>query len=317
MRRLRIAASVTEMAALRPLWEHLEGTTGATCFQSFRWNLAAARHLGQRERPYVVAVESDSGAAIVPAALCGRGLTFLGELLFDYRDALVAGDAALLDEALAELATTGRELWLPAVREGAHIAACGQAEPWVGAPVVRRETATAASFLQQHFKGRRQLHRLQSAGATFGRYHGDAQELLRWTYQRKAEQYAGSKLDIFSDPARRACMLEIASASGTLCEVFTIEAGSTTVAVLVTFRDPGVRRLYTMWYDRAWARFSPGTTLMLHAIHSSLGDGLDVDLLTGEGPHKVRFANGRVQLYRLRASAEDLRAGGKTVSIAA
>lgn len=316
MKRLRIARSVAEMESLRPLWQHLEHGPGATLFQSYRWNLAAARHLAERERPCVIALESDSGAVLVPAAVTQDGATFLGEVLFDYRDLLAEGDARLIDEATAQLAKLGRDLYLPAVREGARTTVLNATlDPWVGAPLVGRAHVTPDAFLQQHFRARKQLRRLHNAGAGFARYHGNAQQLLDWLYRKKGEQFAGASLDLFSDPARRLCMLEIAAVSGRSCDVFTIEAGSALIGALVTFREPQVRRLYTIWNDAAWHHFSPGIVLLLHAVHVSLEEGLDVDFLTGEQPHKTRFATDRVQLYRLHATAEQL--AGRRVALAA
>jgi len=122
MHRLRIATGAREIEALRPLWQSLERDPAASVFQSYHWNLAAARHLGERDRPYVVAVESDSGAAIVPAAVANGGVTFLGEMLFDYRDVLAAGDRAALEAliqrvpALVEVVPELRELDLNPVK---------------------------------------------------------------------------------------------------------------------------------------------------------------------------------------------------------
>src|SRR5947209_20244269 len=96
MRRLVVAQSAAEVASLRSLWRELECAPGATLFQSFAWNLHAARFFD--EQPFVVAVESDCGAALLPAALSARGgcATLLGDVMFDYRDALSGGDPQLL-----------------------------------------------------------------------------------------------------------------------------------------------------------------------------------------------------------------------------
>ena len=90
MRRIVIAQSAEEIARLRPTWEQLPAPT---IFQSFLWNHTAASVFGDRECPHVIYAESDSGAALIPAAVSGSGLTLLGETLFDYRDVL----ASLLD----------------------------------------------------------------------------------------------------------------------------------------------------------------------------------------------------------------------------
>jgi CelD/BcsL family acetyltransferase involved in cellulose biosynthesis len=309
MRRVRIARSAREMEALRPLWLELEPS--ATLFQSYAWSLAAARFLGDRERPFVVAVETDAGAAIVPAAVRGDGTaTLMGEMLFDYRDLLRAGDEDVATMALAVLADRVGDLSAPAVRQDSHFAALGGGDltDWVGAPVLRRSDVGEAAFLAQHFKARKQMRRLRRAGAQFARYDGAVAPLVAWVYERKAEQFAGATTDIFSDPARRQCMQAIIAAAPEHADVFTIEVGSAIVAALITFRDGLVRRLYTSWHDPAWLEFSPGIVLLLHACHESLREGLDVDFLTGEQSHKTRFASGRVQLYRFYAMAEQLRA---------
>lgn len=293
------------MESLQPLWETLERQDGATMFQSYLWNHAAARHLVHHEQPHVIALEDDRGAAIIPAALTRRGATFLGEMLFDYRDVLAAGDPRVVSAALAELGKTGGDLWLPAVREDARLAV-GAREPWVGAPFIRCSALTPEDFLRRHRRARIQLRRLRLAGAAVGQYRGDARGLLGWLYARKGEQYAGSALDIFSHPARRACMLEIAARSGALCDVHTVEVGSAVAGALVSFRDAGARRLYTIWHSPAWANFSPGIVLLLTVSHAALQEGLDVDFLTGESPHKTRFTNDRIQLYRLQATAAQL-----------
>jgi CelD/BcsL family acetyltransferase involved in cellulose biosynthesis len=320
MRRLRIATTVAELDTLRPLWETLESGSVATMFQSFLWNVTAARHFGDREQLLVIGLESDSGAVIVPAVQSGATRAgFLGELLFDYRDVLAKGDPGMIPQAMAELGRRGLALSLTAMRAGNLLGSAniGSVEPWVGAPCLRRADITGDAFLAEHFKARKQMRRLRRIGAAFHRYKGDATALLKWVYDRKAEQFAGDANDIFSDQKRRQCMVEIARASGKLCDIFTIESGSAIVAALVTFRDRGVRRFYTIWYDARREEFSPGIVLLLHACHESLTEGLDVDFLTGEQPHKTRFATSSVQLYRLNAVAADLLGASAAATLAA
>ncbi len=319
MRRLTIARSPAEIEAFRPLWEKLERERSATMFQSYAWNYVAARLVADREQPHVVALESDAGAVIVPAVRIGEGKgSFLGEMLFDYRDVLAAGEPGLVYDALAEVGRAGLDLSLTAVREGAALALNdpGALTPWVGVPVLSHARLSPEAFLTDHFKARKQMHRLMRAGASFSRYNGNARRLLEWVYDRKAEQFAGATLDIFSDPVRRRCMVEIASACADRCDVFAIELGSRIAAVLVTFRDRGVRRLYTIWHDAAFEHFSPGIVLLLHACHESLREGLDVDFLTGEQPHKARFANARDQLFRYHATAAELTGRGAAALVA-
>ena len=303
---MRVATSAVELESLRPLWEKLSREPQATIFQSYQWNIIAARSFADREAPYVIALEDEVGAVIVPASRPMKGgssATFLGERLFDYRDVLAVGDTELIQGGLDQLSAAGYELWLPAIWEDSLLltSGCGKPSPWVGAPYLRRVDMDPDAFLAQHFKARKQMRRLVRAGAEFRRYDGGATGLLRSIYARKATQFASSD-DIFSDPRRRDCMVEIAGAWGKKCDIFTIEFGSAMVAALVAFRDREVRRFYTIWHDSRWRQFSPGIVMLLHACQASLTEGLDVDFLTGEQPHKTRFAAGSTQLYRFNAS---------------
>ena len=305
--RRRLATTPAQIEALRPLWDHLEPR--GTIFQSYQWNCVAAHVLSDRARPHVLVVENDSGAVILPLAVTGPGtVEFLGEMLFDYRDVLAVGDPSLMETAWREIGEAGYSLALSPVRHGAAVASASslEFESWVGAPCLLGRDISADAFLARHGRARKQMGRLLRAGGHFERYTGRHLELLREIYDAKAEQFRGAALDIFSDPVRRRCMVEIGAACGTQCEIFTIEAGTTLVAALVTYRDGNVRRCYTIWNDPAWENYSPGIVLLLHVGHESLLEGLDVDFLTGEQPHKRRFATGRVQLYQASATAEAL-----------
>ena len=67
--RTRIAESAGEMDRLSRLWGEMLVVTPHSIFQRYGWNRLAAQVFRDRLTPAVVAVESDSGAAIVPAAV--------------------------------------------------------------------------------------------------------------------------------------------------------------------------------------------------------------------------------------------------------
>jgi CelD/BcsL family acetyltransferase involved in cellulose biosynthesis len=94
---------------------------------------------------------------------------------------------------------------------------------------------------------------------------------------------------------------------GSRCEIFTLEHGSSLAAALVTFRDEEVRRFYTIYYDHAWRRFSPGISLLFEVSRRTLEQRLSFDLMTGEQAYKMRIANGALDLFEVRASALELR----------
>ncbi|HYL97105.1 MAG TPA: hypothetical protein VET69_14970 [Terriglobales bacterium] len=104
MLRKMVARSAAEMDRLRPAWDNLYRACPSTLFQSFSWNRLAASLFAAREEPYVVLLENDTGAALIPGAIADHGFTLLGEALFDYRDVLAAGDPSLLRQAWQEVA---------------------------------------------------------------------------------------------------------------------------------------------------------------------------------------------------------------------
>ncbi len=305
--RIIIARTVHELGQLRPAWEDLYRSGGPTLFQSYRWNEAAARIFAGRESLRVVYAESAGGAALIPACVRAEGLALLGDELFDYRDFLATGDTDALREAWRVLAPQAAPLRVTAL--------CGESgrarwsemgfspRPFAGAPCVRE--ICASEFARRHHRSARFLRRLSHAGCVTGEYSGRNSALVRRLYELKAAQ-AEIATNLFADPLRRAFMVA-AAAGDPGCEIFTVESGATLVAALLTFRDDRVRRFYTTYYDPAWARESPGSALLLEVTRRSLEQGLDCDYMTGEHPHKTRFANGSVPLFQVEASREQLR----------
>lgn len=306
--RIVVARSVGEMDSLRTLWDELyRQDAGATLFQSFAWNRLAAQCFAGRETPHVVAVEGASGAAIVPAVTRRDGIALSGEKLFDYRDALCQGDEAALRVAwgrLAELGLPCRVLGLrgQAARERWNRL---QPVPFVAAPQVLRREVAADHFAAHHARLGASLRRLAREGASLHRYCGAATSLVRWIYQQKARQIESTE-NVFADPRRIDFMQAAAAMEAAACEVFTAEAAGSPVAALVTLRDRDVRRFYTIWYDRAWARRSPGTALLFEVTRQTLTEGVDCDYMTGEQPHKARFMTSQVELFQVNADAAAL-----------
>lgn len=306
------------MDRIRPLWDRLSAGADATMFQSFDWNRLAAEHFSRREAPYVVCVETDSGAGIVPAAVAEDHLTFLGELLFDYRGILVAGDENVLKHAWAQLAALRLPLQITALHGAGARDAYRNLEPefFVNAPGVRLADISADRFASLHTRLGRYRRRLERQGIRLRHYNGLATNVIASIYGQKAEQFAGDENNIFRDVSRIEFIARAAALHPDRCDVFTLESLGALVAGLITFRDAGVRRFYTVYFDPAFARSSPGTVLIQEITQLSLAAGLDCDYMTGEQPHKTRFATFKVPLFRVQASAEVVaRAAGRPQEI--
>ncbi len=297
------------MDCLGPTWRSLYVRQSSTFFQSFAWNRLAARAFVATEQPYCVMVSTDSGAAIIPAAIGdnGRRIVLIGETLFDYRDVLAGGDEDALRLAWAELARLRLPLAVTAVRNNAvaHWHGIGL-QPFTRAPQVLRAEVSADQFESNHRRLGRLLRRCERSGAVLRHCDGRESRLLRWIYTKKSVQLAGVHDNLFKNERRIEFLVDAAAMKPQRCDIFILENGSTIVAALVTFRDHDVRRFYTTYYDEEWARHSPGQVLTYEVTRRSLAGGLDCDYMTGEQQHKTRLATSSTPLFRVEAGTEML-----------
>jgi CelD/BcsL family acetyltransferase involved in cellulose biosynthesis len=307
--KITVCRSAKEMLRIRPLWEQLCADGRYTVFQNFELNLLAAARFADREEPYVVCAESDSGAAIIPAALrrSDGTIRLLGEELFDYRTFLHSGDDEVLRTALEALGELGRPLEIVALRESDTSVVTDEVEllPFAAAPGVSRRQVTAEEFASGHSRLARSLRRMERLGFELRSYDGANPYLLRSIYTDKAEQ---SESSLFHDPARIEFMVSAAGLLPDVFEIFTLENGAQRAAAVVTLRDNKCRRFYTGWFAAEYHKHSPALALIFEITRQSLVQGLDCDYMTGEQPYKMRLATKSVPLYRVRATADRLSA---------
>lgn len=295
------------MLRIRPLWEELYTAGPYTLFQSFELNLLAARMFAEREVPYVVCVESEQGAAIVPAVvrLSDGTLRLLGEELFDYRALLHRGDDAVLRAALGALAELGHPLEIVALRGSERSAVINELGllPFASAPGVRCERTSAESFAEAHTRLARNLRRMERQGFVLKTYNVANPELLRAIYEAKAQQ---SETSLFHDSTRIEFLVSAAALMPHVFEIFTLENGETRAAAVVTLRDGKCRRFYTGWFGPECEKHSPALSLIYEVTRQSLVEGLDCDYMTGEQGYKMRLATASEKLFRVRATAAEL-----------
>ena len=319
MIRTRIIQNAADFQGIRSLWEQL--ARDSTIFQSFCWSQLAASCFARREQPYVICCESDSGAALIPAVIRRDGSTSLmGERLFDYRDVLNAGDAALLPQAWRRLSDLNRPFQLTALRgeQSQRLWRGAQPQPFTHAPCVRSRDVSALitagasspiacrdSFLAMHSRLGRRTRRIAKQAVTFRHHAGSERQLVRFIYESKGKQATPSE-NLFQDRVRREFMVRIAAEKESRCDVYTYETNRELVAALVAFRDDAVRHCYTIYYDSRWSDFSPGQLLLFEVAARSLAEGLDCDFMTGEYPYKNRVATAHVPLFTVEAGAEAL-----------
>lgn len=303
MLRILRAHTAHELDRLRSRWESCKSAAGSV-FQTYKWAQMAAIVFAAVEAPLVVAAESDAGFAIIPAALCRgtRAMGLLGETLFDYRNVIHSGDRNVLRRAWSELALLEAPLGVTALRGEREREEWGEFAPefFCNAPAVRCRDISPEQFLAAHTRLGRQSRRLRKSGVSLRHHDGSDSRLISWIYERKGTQ-EGS---VFAEPRRREFMVRICAAAPAACDVFTYESETECVAALVTFRHETTRHFYTVYFNPAWAQYSPGQVLVYEATAASLEEGLDCDYMTGEYPYKNRLATHMVPLFKVQASAE-------------
>jgi CelD/BcsL family acetyltransferase involved in cellulose biosynthesis len=315
--KITVCRSVEEMLRVRPLWESLCASGDFTIFQSFDLNLLAAARFAEREEPYVVCAESDRGAAIIPAALrrSDGTIRLLGEELFDYRTFMHRGNDEVLRAALASLGEFGRPLEIVAMRKSDRDAVIDELEmaPFAAAPGVSCAQISAEHFAATHTRLARNLRRMERLGFELRKYDGANVSLLRSIYTAKAGQ---SESSLFHDPARIEFLVSAAGLMPDVFEISALENGGRVAAAVVTLRDRGCRRFYTGWFAPEYQKHSPALALIYEITRQSLAEGMDCDYMTGEQPYKMRLATNSVQLYRVRATREQLAASGRVFPMA-
>lgn len=277
-------------------------------FQSFAWNYTAACRFGERLTPHVILVESGEGMAIIPAALNSERLTLLGEELFDYRDVLHAGDAGALNSAWRSAAALNLPFSAGALRADADLRLWNgfTRNPFYAAPLVRAAHIDPKTYAREHGRLGRWSRRLAREGCSFRCYSGANWELVRLIYEKKGSQPAETGDSLFSDPLRVDFMVDVCRTVSSACEIFTCESAGRLVAALVTFRDGNARRFYTIYFDQAWSKYSPGMVLVYDVTRQTLEAGMDCDYMTGEHGYKMRFATDVVPMYWVEGSATAL-----------
>lgn len=309
--RTNVACSASEMDRIAPLWNEILQSQAHSLFQSFAWNRLAAEMFRDRSTPYVVWVESDSGAAIIPAAInhaSGR-VELLGDTLFDYREVLCAGDPAMLRLAWQQVAACGKSLRVVSLQNhstGDHWREFPTAL-FANAPQVDRSLVDEQGFRLAHSRLGRQIRRLQKLGISLHIRRGQDSAMVRHLYGCKRAHFATDSDNLFLDQRRCEFMVQAAALPESQCEVFSLENDrGALIAGLVSFRDGDVRRCYTIYFDPEWARYSPGIALLYEVTARSLADGLSCDYMTGEYPYKLRLANSFRPLFKVEVGAQEL-----------
>jgi CelD/BcsL family acetyltransferase involved in cellulose biosynthesis len=313
LRRIVLARTAAEILSLRSRWEYLQARYSGSIFQSFKWNSLAA-HFFEHEEPHVIFCETENGMTILPLCINHRrkSISCLGDVLFDYRDALTIGD----EEALLAAWQQASRIDLPFSAGGLQASsnkrwAGFRLNPFYRTPIVKASDISADCFAERHSRSASRLRRLERMGATLRAEIPASPSHLRWIYQQKAIQPPEVGENVFTDPRRIEFMSAVAEHDPHSEDIFALKMAGKCIAALVTLREHRCRRFYTIWFDQQWARYSPGISLIYEVTRLSLAEGLTCDYMTGEQDYKMRFATSVEPLYWIEGSAEELRTLGE------
>jgi CelD/BcsL family acetyltransferase involved in cellulose biosynthesis len=120
-----------------------------------------------------------------------------------------------------------------------------------------------------------------------------APEHVRRLIDWKSARYGGAR-DLFSQPAARRILEELAATSSTDCRglMCALRAGERTVAVDFGLISPGGLSGWFGAYDRELSRFSPGTMILLAIAEEAARQDITwVDMGYGQDSYKFRLAN--------------------------
>jgi len=311
---IHIVEDARELGDLRRLWEDLYAADPeATMFQSYEWNQTAAEIFENRERLFVVAIENDRGAAIIPAVVNGEQIRLIGEELFDYRGVLASGDPEVVRSGFVALGVLDLPFAMTALRRAPQgVWVDFEARFYAGAPICR-----PGAPRDRHPRLQRRLERMVDGGCDLQAHSAPPPPLVAEVYEAKANAQSNC---LFHDRLRIDAVNALTQVHGEGSELFLLRDRGQLVSGALTFFDRGVRRFYGTYSDRSsrWAKLSPGVALANHVTQSTLDAGSPVDLMTGEQPYKLRLASDVVPLYGMEATAARLRnLGSLPMSIAA
>jgi CelD/BcsL family acetyltransferase involved in cellulose biosynthesis len=323
-------------AAWRRLWARC---SEATPFQHPDWLLPWARHFGEEE---FLAVTRWSGAeliGLIPFFTLsekghGREMLLLGTGNSDYLDPLLApevgveGARTLLARALEESGASACEL--RQLRPGSPLLAAppppgwgGEAMPDEPCPVLTLPPSAerlGEVVPKWHLKRlARERRRAERAGGVRVERADEERfdeifDALCHLHQRRWE--ARGEPGIFGDPAAAAFHREAARAflrSGAL-RLYSLRIDGRIAAAIYAIQSGARVYLYLGAFDLAFARRSPGTLVIAHAIEAAIGEGAtEFDFLRGREEYKYVWGAVERPTYRrrLRAPGEGRRAGAR------
>jgi len=285
------AAVVAADSRLETEWDELAVLTGAAPFSRPAWVRAWAAAFGRETRVATVR-RAGALAAALPVVVGRRSITTAADWHFPEMEA-VWSDAEALDELSLALVTGRRRATVDFVPAGsataaAFVEALGlsgfrlRARPRLVSPFIDFgdgwEAFVDSLSTKKWRELRRRRRRLEEEGEVeFDTSDGQA-DLDRLLSEGFAVEDSGWKADqgtaIASDRGVERFYREVAcwAANEGMARVSFLRVGGKAIAFDLSFVDGGSEWLLKTGFNRAWARYSPGTLLRAEALRTAFDD---------------------------------------------
>jgi CelD/BcsL family acetyltransferase involved in cellulose biosynthesis len=296
-----------DLRRLEPLWQALVDPNRGSIFERFELARAWAEVYGSSCELRVWSCES--AGIIAPFAVRDSELTLLGDGMFDYPDLIGRPEEAALDELASQLVSWDRwrTLKITGVRADSPFRSfwrrLGAAEePYSAAPLC--DFRAPAELDRRHPKASDRLRALLRRGAEFRRIEGGDRRsaLLEWILRRKSDRMVESGVANVLGPLEQQWLRKMTARHPELVELWALSQQGEWMSGFLTWSTEHTRYGYSLSFAPEFARFSPGVLLLYGCLRQTMADGRRMDLLTGEQPFKMRFADRVSPVLRIRAA---------------
>lgn len=239
-------------------------------------------------------------------------LTMLGQGLFDYVDMVGTASPAAQRQLARQLLDwqEWRQFEATGVPADSRFTVFWEAlqpeqEIYSAAPLL----LNPLRFQQEHGRAAHRWRQCLQAGWQLRQLwqHDERQALLHWILEQKEQALRAQGRCNVLDQAAVRWLQTMVTRAPEMTELWQLHRGAETIAGLLSWCSTPVRYAYTISYSGQAAAMSPGILLLYGVLCNSVAAGLRFDFLTGEQPFKLRFADARRRLLRLRKQRpEDL-----------
>lgn len=296
---------ILRLEEIEPLWRNAFERAPGSFFQRFEPSLHWARVYAADGSLRIWSHEP--GPALAAFTLHQGRLALLGQGLFDYVD--LVGEASLTAQRQLACQLLDWDEWRQFDATGVP-ADSPFTEFWQAFAPEQKAFSVAPllryldRFSSAHPRLARRLRQYRRTGWVLRqvRERHERQAFLPWILEQKRQtlQAQGCSNVLDGDAAR--WLQAMVEHEPVLTELWQLYRGAETAAGLLTWRSTSVRSAYTISYRGGAAAMSPGILLLYGVLCDSVAEGLHFDFLTGEQPFKLRFADARRHLLRVRRS---------------